>query len=144
MRTFDSDAPGLPGGRSAWEVTIDERLRQLGVTLEPSVRDLDTALTQGFAAASVVLGHRALEGANLGQAMAAFDNAILALQGRRHVNLASLLAVAHYLRGTTHEALGNPAAALDDYTKALALTPDHKGALAARDRLQAERADDRP
>jgi tetratricopeptide (TPR) repeat protein len=136
MRTFDSESPEPSGTRSGWEAMLDERLRPLGVTLQTSVRDLDTALAQGFAAASVVLGHRALEAANLGQAIAAFDGAILCLQGRRHVSLAPLLAVANYLRGTAHEAMGLPAAALDDYVKALALAPDHEGALAARDRLQ--------
>jgi tetratricopeptide (TPR) repeat protein len=143
MRTFDSDSGERPGAESSWESTIDERLRPLGVRLTTSVRDLDTALTQGFAAASVVLGHRALEAGNLSQAIAAFDNAILALQGRRHVDLASLLAVAHYLRGTAHEAMGHPTEALDDYDKALALAPDHQGAQAARHRLQARRGDAR-
>jgi hypothetical protein len=33
---------------------IDDRLRPLGVKLDPAVLNLDTALTQGFAAASVV------------------------------------------------------------------------------------------
>jgi tetratricopeptide (TPR) repeat protein len=115
---------------------IDARLRPLGITLQRPVRDLDTALAQDFAAASVVLGHRALEAANLGQTIAAFDNAILALQGRRYVSLTPLLAVAHYLCGTAHEAMGRPIEALDDYGQALALAPDHRGVRAARDRLQ--------
>jgi lipoprotein NlpI len=70
----------------------------------------------------------------------AFDSAILSLQGRRHVSLAPLLAVAHYLRGTAHEAMGLPATALEDYDQALALAPDHEGALAARARLHARRS----
>jgi len=126
----------VPGTKSGWEATVEAALRRLGVQFEPSVRDAETALAQGFAAASVVLGHRVLEGGNPDQAIAAFDGAILSLQGRRHVSLGPLLAVAHYLRGVAYEAKGLAAEALTDYTMALVLAPDHKGALAARDRLQ--------
>ena len=135
METRGSGSPGPPGAKTGWEATVDATLRRLGVSLDASVRDADTAVAQGFAAASVVLGHRVLEGGNPDQAIAAFDGAILSLQGRRHVSLAPLLAVAHYLRGVAYEAKGLAAEALEDYTKALALTPQHKGALAARDRL---------
>ena len=135
MRTFDSGSPELSGLRSNWESLVDATLRRLGVQLEPQVRDLDTALAQGFAAASVLLGNRVLEGGNLAEAIAAFDSAILSLQSRRHVNLGHLLAVAHYLRGAAYEAKGLPDKALDDYAMTLVLVPDHEGARAARNRL---------
>lgn len=144
MDTLDSGSPGQPGRKSGWEATVDATLRRLGVPIEASVRDADTAVAHGFAAASVVLGHRVLEGGNPDQAIAAFDGAILSLQGRRHVSLGPLLAVAHYLRGVAYEAKGLTARALDDYTMALVLAPEHKGALAARDRLRRKQHERRP
>src|SRR5260370_40470932 len=98
MDTLDSGSPGQPGRKSGWEATVDATLRRLGVPLEASVRGADTAGAQGFAPASVVLGHRVLEGGNPGQAIAAFDGAMLSLLGGRRVNPAPLLGVAPYPR----------------------------------------------
>jgi hypothetical protein len=138
MRTFDSGSREASGTRSSWESLVDAPLRRLGVELEPEVRDRDSALAQGFAAASVLFGHRVLEGGNPQEAIAAFDGAILSLQSRRHVNLGHLLAVAHYLRGVAYEAKGLRDKALDDYAMTLVLVPDHEGARAARNRLRSQ------
>src|SRR5260370_42189258 len=81
MDTLDSGSPGQPGRKSGWEATVDATLRRLGVPIEASVRDADTAVAQGFAAASVGPGPPGLEGRNPHQAIAAFDRAIPSLQG---------------------------------------------------------------
>ena len=141
MRTLDSEPSERPGTRSGWESTVDQALRRLGVPFDPSVRHVDTAVAHGFAAASVILGHRALEAGHAADALAAFDAAIESLQGHRHVNLGHLLAIAHYSRGTVREALGLGVQALDDYAMTLALLPDHEGARAARERLDSHRPD---
>jgi len=113
MRTLDSGSPE-GAGPSGWESTVDERLRRLGVSFQPAMRDLDAALAQGFAAAGVVLGHR-------------------------DVNRGPLLGAAHYLRGVACEANGFAAQAVDDCAMTLLLVPGHHGALAARNRLSSQR-----
>lgn len=128
MRSFDAGSARWTGMGSDWESMVDATLRGLGDSVRWRVHDRDVAMAFGFAVASVILGQRALRGRYPDAAIAAFEGAILFLQRRRHVDLARLLAVAHYLRGIAYEAKRLAGRAPDDYAMAFVLAPDHEGA----------------
>jgi hypothetical protein len=122
--------------RSEWEAAVESTLRSLGVPLEFSVGDLDSAVARSFAAVTVYFGHQQLEHGHLTGAIHAFDSVIGYLRGRQQGPLIRLLAVAHYLRGTAFERRAMRMHAFDDYAMALSLWPDHAGARAGRARVE--------
>jgi tetratricopeptide (TPR) repeat protein len=117
------------------EAPIESTLRELGLPLDFSITDPQTAFIGGFAKATIFHGYQALKAGDLEKAISAFASVVDLLTTEGDPKFSEPLAVAHYLRGTAYEKKQMVKQALDDYTSALSFSPTHEAAREGYERL---------
>ncbi len=126
--------PELLGSET--DAAMESTLRELGLPLDFSVTDPQTAFTGGFAKATIFHGYQALSAGELDEAISSFTSVIDFLATESDSRFAEALAVAHYLRGSVHEKKEMTEQALADYTNAFNLSPNHEAAREGYERLK--------
>jgi hypothetical protein len=115
--------------------TMESTLRELGLSLDFSSTDPQTAFIGGFAKATLVKGHQALSAGNVDEAITAFTTVIDRLNQQDSDQFVKSLAVVYSLRGIAHEGKRQTAQALADYAAALDAVPNHAVAREGQRRL---------
>jgi len=89
--------------RSEADADMESTLRELGLPLDFSVTDPQTAFSGGFAKATIFHGYQALNAGDLEKAISSFASVIDLPATEGGSQFAQALAVAHCLRGSGHE-----------------------------------------